>query len=443
MSASMDPSVAALISALAQSADQARRDQEQARRDHEAAMAQMVQGQGAFLERLGVTMAQQMGAGSSRAHSTGLVDPHGIGKPVTLTGRVANDALGFRAWRIKFRNWIVAGIPEAASLMELLERQNQEEITEAAFLDLELTQPIATRLSAQLGATLVALTDDEPFQIITKGPQGPRGGLEGLRRLYQRYDPTGPRSAKTVLKRIMAVKPVPATRLRLAVEDLENMFEEYRIRAGNPIQDDLKALFLEQLLEGAIATHIDLNSGRLGDYASVRQEIWHYAERVGDASRSGVAPMDIGAVQNPTSRKNPDIECWNCGKKGHRAADCRAKPSNAPGAKPGANPKGGGAARPGPAKAKGKGGPADRPAPKPATLGLVQSSGNPSPEGEESEPWPGDADEETPADLGCLFALEEVPEGEGHNLWARRRHVVQTHPQGPPPLRRDVPLGRI
>ena len=91
----MDPSVGALISALAQAAEQSRANQEQARRDHEQAMAMLVQGQSQFLERLGVTMASQMGAAGARDGTSSLIDPKGIGKPPQLTGKIAGDPLGF------------------------------------------------------------------------------------------------------------------------------------------------------------------------------------------------------------------------------------------------------------------------------------------------------------------------------------------------------------
>ena len=159
----MDPSIGALISAMAEAS-------QQSRRDHELAMAQLLQGQNAFMERLGQTLTQQ-GTSARAAHSS-LVDPHGVGKPPSLTGRMANDPVSFRAWRIKFRNWVVAAIPEAAEVMQRLESQNQEEITEDVFATWVQTAPIATRLSAQLSASLIAMTEDEPFQIIDKGPQG-------------------------------------------------------------------------------------------------------------------------------------------------------------------------------------------------------------------------------------------------------------------------------
>ena len=106
-SSQIDPSVAALISAMAQASDQARRD-------HELAMAQMSQSQNAFMERLGTSLAAQFTSAADRATTGRLVDPSGIGKPSALTGRVAGDPTAFRAWRIKFRNWIVAALPEAS-----------------------------------------------------------------------------------------------------------------------------------------------------------------------------------------------------------------------------------------------------------------------------------------------------------------------------------------
>ena len=65
----MDPSIGALISAMAEAS-------QQSRRDHELAMAQLLQGQNAFMERLGQTLTQQ-GTSARAAHSS-LVDPHGV-----------------------------------------------------------------------------------------------------------------------------------------------------------------------------------------------------------------------------------------------------------------------------------------------------------------------------------------------------------------------------
>ena len=119
----MDPQIAALITAMATA-------NEQSQRNHELALNQLMQNQNQFMERLGVTMAQRVGSAHDQ-ETTRHVDPHGVGRPPSLTDKVARDPTGFRAWRIKFRNWIVASIPAAGPVMEHLEAQNQEEITDA------------------------------------------------------------------------------------------------------------------------------------------------------------------------------------------------------------------------------------------------------------------------------------------------------------------------
>ena len=85
----MDPSIGALISAMAEA-------NQQARRDHELAMAQLLQGQNSFMERLGQTLTARAENQRSAAAQPSLVDARGVGRPPTLTGRMASDPLEFR-----------------------------------------------------------------------------------------------------------------------------------------------------------------------------------------------------------------------------------------------------------------------------------------------------------------------------------------------------------
>ena len=69
-----------------------------------------------------------------------------------------------------------------------------------------------------------------------------------MRRLNNRFDPVGPRSAKSHLQQIMATKAVAIAELRTAVEKLERKFEDYKLRAGTPLAEDVRMVILEQLL---------------------------------------------------------------------------------------------------------------------------------------------------------------------------------------------------
>ena len=221
--AEMDPgSVAALLQTMA--------EQQENARQQNAALGNLIgqlqagqQGQNELLARLvaGQNHPNANGvhqnAEPTRRRTGQLVDPRGVGKPVTLTGSIAENANQFKTWRIKFANWILAAFPESHGIMRILEEQTTNEITPDGFLNMVDEHPELPDLSAQLRVTLISMTEDEPFSIVTKTPGGAHGGLEAYRRLNNRYDPTGPRSAKMVLKRMLSVKVV-----RNSVEELEN-----------------------------------------------------------------------------------------------------------------------------------------------------------------------------------------------------------------------------
>merc|ERR1711873_325514 len=107
------------------------------------------------------------------------------------------------------------------------------------------------------------------------------------------YDPTGPRTARLVLRRIVNTKPVAIGNLRSGMETLEESFREYAARANEPLPESLRMAFLEQLLCGNIATHVDLNYETFPTYDALRHEVWKYAERIGEGAR-GHDPMQVG-----------------------------------------------------------------------------------------------------------------------------------------------------
>ena len=407
-------------------------------------IARMERNQNAILERFATQpngySADRNPPGSTRSP---LVDSRGVGKPGTLTGTAAEKPSSFKTWRIKYINWILAAFPNHSLVLKQIEEQTQQEITLDRFQTMAVDDGDLGQLSANIKSTLISMTEDEPFAIVTKTGQGPHSGLEALRRLYNRYDPTGPRSAKIVLKKILAVKPVPVKNLRIAIEELEKLYEEYEGRAGSVLQEDLRMQCLEQLLEGPLAQHIDLNAGAYPSYSALRGEIWRYAERTAQLD-SGVVPMDIGALtgQKPDpkpgkSSEKPKVTCFTCGKQGHRAAECWHSQSQAtpqPGGKPGKGGKGGkspGKHPPGKgkanqtAKAKGKGAHMGKKGKGKGTknpvFGLengapaVESPGGEWPEYEDGvdyppeEHWPGDAGA-AGGEIGSLFMLSPEPE---------------------------------
>ena len=133
------------------------------------------QGQTELLARLVAGQpAQANGVHNPTSHQgryRQLVDPRGVGKPGILTGTAAENPNQFKTWRIKFANWILAVFPESHAIMRGLEEQTTVEVTAGVFLTMMDENPELVDLSAQLRVTLIAMTEDEPFSLVTKHPK--------------------------------------------------------------------------------------------------------------------------------------------------------------------------------------------------------------------------------------------------------------------------------
>eukprot|EP00971_Amphidinium_carterae_P346614 6488197-Amphidinium_carterae.1 len=153
-----------------------------------------------------------------------------------------------------------------------MEKTSNEEYTQDRFTADKRGREWLEKLSAQIKAILISLCTEEPLSIVVNTTRGPQGGLEALRRLNNRYDPLGQRAAKNLLSKILQTRPVAITQLRREMEQLERWEDEYHTRTGTDLQEDLKMLALEQLVQEPLKTHLSLNSERLSSYTLLRQE---------------------------------------------------------------------------------------------------------------------------------------------------------------------------
>lgn len=172
--------------------------------------------------------------------------------------------------------------------------------------------------------------------------------------------------------------------MRPAIEQLEDLIRRYEARKSSAgvreqLSDDIKSASLEMLVPTDLEKHFILNKNRLTSYDLMKQEIEMVIEssvgskgsiaRPGTAhSSSGPQPMDVdsitqwiaslvkghakgkgkskgndkgkgkgkdgkgsskgsnkGSSKGSSPNKDKDIECYNCGKKGRRSADCWSK----------------------------------------------------------------------------------------------------------------------
>ena len=171
----MDRNVAALIETLTA------QHQMQTQQTTEL-ISRMERNQNALLERLASTPNGVGHADSRRPDASGnprvnLVDSRGVAKPPTLTAAQAEKPGSFKTWRIKYSNWILAAFPNHSVVLRGIEEQTQTEITADRFAELLVDDQELAALSANIRCTLVSMTEDEPFSIVTKAPAGAHGGV--------------------------------------------------------------------------------------------------------------------------------------------------------------------------------------------------------------------------------------------------------------------------
>ena len=193
-------------------------------------------------------------------------------------------------------------------------------------------------------------------------------GFEAWRRLNRRWDPVTAGRKRNILRAILNPERTKTWEgVRPAIEQLDDLIRRYEARknesgAREVLSDDIKCTAIELLVPQDLEKHLILNKSRLTNYSLIKQEIEvlmettlgskskiHRPGSVAASSSQGPAPMEVDAItqwlgslvkgkgkgkgKGPKGQsKGKDskgsgkgVECYNCGKIGHKAADCWSK----------------------------------------------------------------------------------------------------------------------
>ena len=298
-----------------------------------------------------------------------LVDTKGLGKPDTFN----NDETGFRRWSRTICNLTVGVFgKEFQDVLDHcldLEDAVDFDILEQKFEYDELTNDQGIRDIAdkcdQLYRVLSSLTTGESEDLVVGCANLKASGFEAWRRLNRRWDPVTAGRKRNILRAILNPERTKTwDGVRPAIEQLDDLIRRYEARKNEnglreTLSDDIKCTAIELLVPQDLEKHLILNKSRLTSYALIKQEIEVLMEtmmgskskihRPGSAAASssqGPAPMEVdslaqwlgslvkgkGKGSKGSSKGNKggktsdkDITCYNCGKTGHRAADCWSK----------------------------------------------------------------------------------------------------------------------
>ena len=147
-------------------------------------------------------------------------------------------------------------------------------------------------LADQLCTVLMTLVEGESFDILVGSGSGE--GLEGWRRLHERWDPLT--RARGLLREILSPGRAKLVELQGAVERLEDLMRRYTQRRDarngqrHTLTEDIRMAALEALLPEELELHCQLQRSRLDTYQKLREEVVLYAE-----ARGHVAPK-LGQV---------------------------------------------------------------------------------------------------------------------------------------------------
>ena len=339
--------------------------------ENEALRSQHV-GMQAMAESIG-ELAKNLGKKDDKKDRRLLVDTKGLGKPEMFN----NDELGFRRWSGTICNLTVGVFgKEFQDVLEFcLDRDDPVDMTELTNkfgidpeIDPDAGIPGLEDKCDQLYRVLSSLTSGESEDLVVGCANLAASGYEAWRRLNRRWDPVTAGRKRNILRAILNPERTKTWEgVRPAIEQLDDLIRRYEARknesgAREVLSDDIKCTAIELLVPQDLEKHLILNKSRLTNYALIKQEIEVLMEttlgskskihRPGSAAASshqGPAPMEVDAItqwlgslvkgkgkgkgkSSKGQSKGKDnkgsgkgIECYNCGKTGHKAADCWSK----------------------------------------------------------------------------------------------------------------------
>lgn len=286
-----------------------------------------------------------------------LVDTKGVGQPFKFSGRPDQD---FAEWDHKMKTFLRAkfGV-EIDEVLSWAQRQRKVIVAEAEIGNIRMVGWKAKfgddaepedkvvgvdKIIAGVYAYLVSFTTSEANKVIRNSGTD---GLEAWRRIHNEYDPTS--SMRRVVILCMVQNPPrckSVDELGACLEDWlakKRQYEEFTDSEGNQckVSDDslMAAMYrlMPESLEEAVMFKADEFPSfedlfdRLSSFASTKHSL-HLSKRElsgGGFKKKDKDPdaMDIGAVSNykGKGKKGGVLTCHNCGRPGHKAADCRSK----------------------------------------------------------------------------------------------------------------------
>ena len=302
-------------------------------------------------------LQMQIANNSSASNSANSRDLHrDVSKPANFNP-VENN---FPDWSFKFRNWIANAFGKEARSVLTWSIDQDVCISDAIVHDeLVVTNrfPKAAQLNEHMYAIFTQILLGEALDFAKNTVEG--SGLEVWRKICRRWDPQTESRNQTALLKIMQPPKCRLSDILAGIEKIEEQIRVYESRSGEIISQGMRCCVLQAMCVEPLSTHIALNMLGIGkDYQKMREVITTFAESALAASldQSVPVPMDTSALQALGFDANDAAvmldalkgkgkgkgkggmgqgkgaaarftgDCFNCGRPGHKAEECRSPP---------------------------------------------------------------------------------------------------------------------
>ena len=220
-----------------------------------------------------------------------IVNTKGMLPPNNLTG--ASD---YKHWAKRFVAYHSLHNPEWEMLLEDLEVNGKDEITEERKKNMERTYVDLEKYDKALYSILVNNTTEKSEAAEIVGGVEKGNGIEAWRRLRQRFDPITPHNTINGMVVLNSWPPAKdATKLLEKIAKWEAYYRDYIARGNEKYTDSHRTMCIVRLCPPDLYTYFLQQIDRLGSYDAVRKEMVAVAER-----KNPGAPMEIGNMQEET-----------------------------------------------------------------------------------------------------------------------------------------------
>ena len=257
-------------------------------------------------------------AATGQRHSS--IDTRGLGKPETFDGSAAK----WRDWKVVVRSYTSACNEFLAALMQAAE-ETDDPIGNAV-----MTTQGHRESSEQLAFIMVMLCRGAALDQVVNAGSGE--GLLAWRSLCRRFEPKVRTRFAGVLLGLLNFDF--SGDMIAKVEAFERELAQYERTSGEEVSDGIRVgVVLQRLEESSLKQHLLLNAERLSSWADFRSELIN-VRRAQQIVNASAQPMEVGALDGKYGKKgkkgggkgkgspSSDVVCHNCGRKGHRKADC-------------------------------------------------------------------------------------------------------------------------